>query len=318
MSKVSVILPNYNHSLYLKERIESILHQTFQDFELILLDDCSTDSSREILSCYQNHPRVSQFVMNETNSGSTFKQWNKGISLSKGEYIWIAESDDVAEPTLLENLVQVLENNPSVSIAYSQSTRMDSQGVRTGTWKSWTDELDKDLFAGDFVMKGPEFIPRFLVFKNVLPNASAILFKRAVALHVQGADETIRYCSDWLLWLKMLSISDVGFVHSPLNHFRFHDQSVIGKVNVPYGIYDIAMREKWRLFLLQHKMKGLLGASDSFLAQEYLKWGIKNFDLGKKWLGCKNVLYSAMYPVFNPRLLWSRINYCLSRLITVA
>lgn len=78
MPTVSVIVPNYCHAPYLEQRIESILQQTFQDFELILLDDCSTDGSREILERYRNHPKVSGIFYNERNSGSPFKQWKRG------------------------------------------------------------------------------------------------------------------------------------------------------------------------------------------------------------------------------------------------
>ena len=91
MPKVSVIIPNYNHAQFLEQRVESVLNQTFQDFEIIFLDDASTDNSKEVFSKYSNHPKISHVIFNETNSGSPFKQWNKGFGLSTGEYIWIAE-----------------------------------------------------------------------------------------------------------------------------------------------------------------------------------------------------------------------------------
>jgi glycosyltransferase involved in cell wall biosynthesis len=78
---VSVIIPNYNHSLYLKQRIDSVLNQTFQDFELIILDDCSSDSSKEIIEQYRQNPKVSQIIFNQINSGSVFKQWAEGNHL---------------------------------------------------------------------------------------------------------------------------------------------------------------------------------------------------------------------------------------------
>ncbi|MDR1783951.1 MAG: glycosyltransferase, partial [Dysgonamonadaceae bacterium] len=99
--KVSVILPNYNHARFLEQRIQSIVDQTFQEFELIILDDCSTDDSRGIIENYRDNPKVSQIIYNEQNSGSTFKQWIKGINAAKGEYIWLAESDDWAENDFL-------------------------------------------------------------------------------------------------------------------------------------------------------------------------------------------------------------------------
>jgi cellulose synthase/poly-beta-1,6-N-acetylglucosamine synthase-like glycosyltransferase len=92
MPKVSVIIPNYNHARYLRQRIESVVGQTYQDFEVILLDDCSTDESRSIIDEYARDPRV-RIEFNQKNSGNTFKQWNKGVKLARGEYVWVAESD---------------------------------------------------------------------------------------------------------------------------------------------------------------------------------------------------------------------------------
>ena len=103
---VTVIIPNFNHARFLDERIRSVLNQTYQDFEVMILDDCSTDNSLEVINRYKNHPKVTQIVVNEQNSGSPFKQWQKGISMAKGELIWIAESDDSCEPTFLETLVK--------------------------------------------------------------------------------------------------------------------------------------------------------------------------------------------------------------------
>src|ERR1700738_1634065 len=111
MPRVSVIVPNYNHARFLRRRMESVLRQTYRDFEVILLDDCSTDESRSILSEYAGDPRV-RLEFNEKNSGSPFKQWNKGVALASGEYGWIAESDDYADERLLERLVAVLDHEP--------------------------------------------------------------------------------------------------------------------------------------------------------------------------------------------------------------
>jgi glycosyltransferase involved in cell wall biosynthesis len=128
MPVISVIVPNFNHAPYLEQRIESILNQTFQDFELILLDDCSTDSSVEVLKRYAEHPKLSHLVINEQNSGSTFRQWDKGIALAKGEYVWIAESDDVADPFFLETISKFINNQTDIGLAYTQSRLIDSKG----------------------------------------------------------------------------------------------------------------------------------------------------------------------------------------------
>ncbi len=108
---VSIILPNYNHTKYLQKRLDSIFNQTHQDFEVIILDDASTDDSLSILNDYKNHPKVSHFIINKKNSGSPFKQWKKGLSLAKGDYIWIAESDDFCDLNFLESQIKRLEMN---------------------------------------------------------------------------------------------------------------------------------------------------------------------------------------------------------------
>ena len=82
---VSVIVPNYNHARYLKQRLDTVFNQTYQNFEVIILDDKSTDNSLEIINQYKDNPHLSQIVVNEQNSGSPFKQWDKGIKLAKGE-----------------------------------------------------------------------------------------------------------------------------------------------------------------------------------------------------------------------------------------
>ena len=132
MPKVSVIVPNYNYGRFLPQRLESILSQTFQNMEIILLDDCSTDNSQAVLSQYATHPLVSRIVFNEKNSGSPFAQWRKGIDLAQGEYVWIAESDDYCEPTLLATLVRALDQYPTASIAFAGAVLVDENGKPTG------------------------------------------------------------------------------------------------------------------------------------------------------------------------------------------
>jgi glycosyltransferase involved in cell wall biosynthesis/predicted SAM-dependent methyltransferase len=226
MPSVSVIVPNYNHSRYLPQRIESILGQTYQDFELILMDDCSTDDSLQILERYRGHPKVSGILYNQTNSGSTFRQWNKGVAQARGDYIWIAESDDWAEPDFLQTLIAVLENNPEVGIAYCQSYSINETNQVLGTWKVHTNDLDHDRFAKDFIMSGNEYIINYLIYKNTIPNASAVLFKKEKYLEVGGADESIKVSSDWRLWIKLSQVGSVVFVHKELNYYRTHHNTV--------------------------------------------------------------------------------------------
>jgi glycosyltransferase involved in cell wall biosynthesis len=223
---VSIIIPNYNHARYLPERIESVLQQTYQQFELLLMDDCSQDDSRRIIADYAaRDPRI-RVVLNEQNSGSTFKQWNKGIALAQGEYIWIAESDDVADLTFLEKLVRQLDARPEAGLAYSQSWRIDENGQQHGTWEPITAELDAALWATDFVLPGPELVRRFMVYSNIIPNASAVVMRRSALAAVGSAPETMRVAGDWVFWTRYLMTTSLVFVAEPLNYFRFHAQNV--------------------------------------------------------------------------------------------
>ena len=106
---VSVIIPNYNHAQFLKERIDSVLRQWFKDFEIIILDDCSSDNSKAVIEEFKGEDKIVHVEFNEKNSGSPFKQWVKGIELAKGDLIWIAESDDLADSQFLEKIVPEFE-----------------------------------------------------------------------------------------------------------------------------------------------------------------------------------------------------------------
>lgn len=222
--KVSVIIPNFNHARFLDRRFQSVLRQTFQDFEVLYLDDASTDSSHEVARRYTRDRRVRAFP-NAVNSGSPFKQWNRGVQEARGELIWIAESDDFADERLLERLVEALEN-PRVGVTYCQSKCVDEHDHLLGTMAWWTQDVAPARWKRDFVNAGREEVSRFLVRKNTLPNASAVVFRRSVFLDAGGADETMRACGDWECWAKCLLLCDLAFVAQPLNFFRKHSGSV--------------------------------------------------------------------------------------------
>jgi len=224
MSKVSVIVPNYNHARYLPKRIESILRQSYQDFELILLDDCSTDDSRAVLSQYADDPRV-RIEFNDVNSGSPFKQWNKGVSLARGEYVWIAESDDYADERLLQRLIPVLEENAAITLAYCRSWSVSEDGENRRFGDTYLNLMSGGRWNSDFYADGLEECRRYLVFTNSIPNASAVLFRKAAYDSAGGADEGYRVCGDWKLWATMASAGKIAYVAEPLNYFRFHEDS---------------------------------------------------------------------------------------------
>lgn len=218
MLTVSVIVPNYNHAPYLRQRIESILGQTYQDFELILLDDCSTDGSSDILEGYRNDSHVSHIVRNETNSGSAFHQWKKGIELAQGEWIWIAESDDYADPAFLERMVEGATKAPLCVLAYA------------ATW--WVDEKGNKLWETKYSNKanvylGHDFIRKKLAVCNSIANVSECLFRRDCYRPAESHRyEHMRLCGDWLFYVLLAEQGNVVEVDEPLSYYRQHNSNI--------------------------------------------------------------------------------------------
>ncbi len=258
--RVSVILPNYNHEFFLVQRLKSIFNQSFHAFEVILLDDCSTDESRNILSEYANHPKVSHCIFNNENSGSTFKQWEKGINLAKGEFVWIAESDDFCEDTFLEQLLKPHFTNSGLALSFCQSHKMAVDGEVTGNWITHTSEYGENIFRKSFEMGGNEFIEKYLIHKNVVPNVSAVLFKKKALQKITPLvfEPFMKYNADWFYYVQLLCNSKVAFVAETLNYFRYHENSVIGKAGGESGwlkIYEMELQGRMKMMCYLEKAK---------------------------------------------------------------
>jgi glycosyltransferase involved in cell wall biosynthesis len=228
MPKVSILVPNYNYARFLDQRLGSIERQTCTDFEVILLDDASTDDSVQILKRFAREHRC-QLVCNEHNSGSAFKQWNKGLKVATGQYVWIAEADDYADERFLEILVGRLEQNPECGLAYCNSSAVDASGHIIDLVRPTMYDVDLTWWRRDFVGSGREECIRYLIRENTIQNASAVVFKRELCDVVGGADETLKLASDWKFWASLLCVSNLAFVAAPLNYFRTHGSSVRAK-----------------------------------------------------------------------------------------
>ena len=217
--KVSVILPNYNHSAYLDERIQSILNQTYTDFELIILDDCSPDNSLEVIQKYASHPKVSHIVANEKNSGSTFIQWDKGIELAKGEYIWIAESDDYASPDFLAKLMAHMGADPQIVLGFSSLYWVDenSKIIRESPLKTYK---FSPASSGEF------FIKHNMLYGCHILNASSAVFKKSAIAQIPTDYKTYKGSGDYLFWIELAKQGKVLKIEEPLDYFRIHSQKV--------------------------------------------------------------------------------------------
>lgn len=213
---ISVIVPNYNHSEFLHRRIDSILNQTCQDFELILLDDCSIDGSVEILRKYEQNEHVSYIVVNEKNGGSPFVQWQRGFDLAKGEYICVAESDDWWEPTILETLLKGMKDGVVLSVCYTNTI---------------TDE-GKLIYKTDFevnettVFDGKDFIKKYLYGDTLLINSGMCMFRKEVLNNLTGDHKNFHSAGDWMFWIQVAMQGKVAVIPEYLNNFRRNPSTV--------------------------------------------------------------------------------------------
>jgi len=216
MPAVSVIIPNYNHAQYLKQRIDSVINQTFHDFEVIIMDDCSQDESRSIIESYRGHPKVQQIVYNTINSGSTFFQWKKGIEMAKGEWIWIAESDDWCELTILDELFNAAQKRKNCVLSYCQSIMLENNNV---IWRSGSKYLEEYLHGKDFVKE-------HMLIGNAIFNASMCIFKKQVYQNISTKFMEYKFSGDWVFWIEAVLQGEVYISGKTLNYFRKHPQDV--------------------------------------------------------------------------------------------
>lgn len=232
LPRVSVVVPNYNYAHYMAERLASIAEQNLPVYEIIVLDDCSSDDSlaelQRLRGCIRPEPRV---VPSERNSGSVFRQWLKGVELARGDYVWIAEADDLSKPEFLERLSQLLLSHPDAVMAYSQSEQIDEYGqVLAPDYLSYTDELSTTRWLENYVADGASEVAGGLGIKNTLPNVSAALFRREPLLRVlrEHIEEVAEYriAGDWLVYLYLLQQGKLAFEASSCNSHRRHASSV--------------------------------------------------------------------------------------------
>lgn len=231
---VTVIIPNYNHAPYLKKRIDTVLNQTFHDFEVIILDDCSTDNSKEVIEKYREHSKVKTVVYNQENSGSVFKQWKRGIELAEGEFLWIAESDDYASLLFLEKMVPFLKSNPSLGFAYCDAFIISGNGsldaetfaVKRNQW------LQTSKWSNSYVNEGINEIQENLLDYCTVNNASGVLFRKDALLKANPFDRKFRYIGDWYCYLKLCKNHKIGYLNETLNFYREHE------VNASRGLYS--------------------------------------------------------------------------------
>jgi len=224
--RVSVVVPNFNYARYLPQRISSIASQTARPFEIIFLDDRSTDDSVAVASELLQACGVPyRIVANDVNAGC-YAQWLTGLTLARGELVWIAEADDFCEPRFLETLTPLFDD-PAVVLAYCQSRQVDGSGQPLRPdYRNYTDEISPTKWLRPYRRSGALEIADTLAVKNTIPNASAVVMRKPRLDGIRDRLLGLKNAGDWLTYVHVLESGSIAFSPEVLNAHRIHGHSV--------------------------------------------------------------------------------------------
>lgn len=228
--KISVVVPNYNYSNYLYQRVYSILNQNYKIHELIILDDASKDNS--LFYIKQIEQKISEFVnvkvvVNDINSGNAFSQWQKGINLATGDYVWVAEADDYAKKNFLNEVVSPLKKNNNIVISYADTGFIDSNGYITKN--SLVDQIDilkTNHWNASYVNKGISEINCYSYLNCTIPNVSGTIIKKGNYDEIFESAKKFHQSGDWFTYLNILNLGDISFINKTLNYYRVHGNNI--------------------------------------------------------------------------------------------
>lgn len=250
--KVSFCLPTYNYARYLPEAIESVLAQTFTDFELLIIDDRSTDDSAAVIERYAQQDSRIIFAVNEQNLGMV-ANWNLCLARARGEYVRFIFGDDyLTSPQALRLMVDALDRYPDVVLVGSARNVVDEL---SSTKRIVSHFLDRTRYRGREVVRRS-----LLEQRNIVGEPSAVMFRRQLA--GRGYDPAYRQMVDMEMWFHLLGQGNFYYLATPLVAFREHDaqQSVhnaragvfvdeITRLTADYGNRPEIVSPFWRWLL---------------------------------------------------------------------
>lgn len=215
---LSVCIPAYNNASYIRQTIEAVLDQDCEDFELVIIDDCSSDNTAEVVESV-NDSRI-RLVRNEKNLGMT-GNWNKCIEEAAGKYVKLICADDILYEGSLKKEMAALDANPDVNLVMSDTILIDMSGKKVGSFKRWP-------VKG--VMDGTKLAKISLLFNNFFGAPCNNMFRKSAAAEVGGFDKQFVYILDFDFWVSLACLGKVFIIHEPLNGFRIREDSNTGSV----------------------------------------------------------------------------------------
>jgi glycosyltransferase involved in cell wall biosynthesis len=224
---ISIVLPTYNQSDFLPAALDSIFSQTFTNFELIVVNDGSTDSTAHILDNYrQNH----SFVLIEQENQKLPRSLNNGFTCAKGKYLTWTSTDNIMMPEMLEVLSKELENDSTVGLVYADRYVIDKDGKILGEFSS------------------PEYDPFLLLHLNMIN--CCFLYRRDCLDRVGGYDHRFIYGEDWEYWIRISECFKIKHINYTLYKYRLHPRSMTGDIlagkatGMKYKDFSIIIRKR--------------------------------------------------------------------------
>jgi len=206
---VSVVIPTYNRAGLLGRAVQSVLNQTFQDFEIIIVDDGSTDKTEEVVKSFKNE--LTRYIRHEKNRGANAAR-NTGIKAARGEYVAFQDSGDEWLPQKLEKQMKVFENaSPDVGVVY------------TGFWRIIGDK--KTYEPSSKVAKKEGDIHSILLYENFIDTPTSVV-RKACFRKVGMFDERLPRLQEWELWIRISKFYRFKFIDGPLVNTYLHPDSI--------------------------------------------------------------------------------------------
>ena len=233
---ISVIIPTYNAAKYIEETLQSVINQTYNNIEIIVVDDGSTDQTEAILQSYKD-PRL--VYIKQANSGGPAKPRNTGIAASKGEYIAIFDSDDLMTPNKLSIELEALKRTPNSAFCCSNYSMIDDKGclITADLWETnkayqKLNKTRKDSF-GNILFRPGEIVNSILLHNFIA--SSSMLIRKNVFQSLGGFDETLQNTDDYDMWLRMSPLYSCICVPQALHHYRVREGNITSR-----GIHKLA------------------------------------------------------------------------------
>jgi glycosyltransferase involved in cell wall biosynthesis len=224
MPEISVIIPSYDHAAYISDAVKSVFSQSHKDFELIVVDDGSTDNSLEVLSGF-NDPRLR--VLTQPNQGA-HAAINRGLRVATGEYLAILNSDDLYHPLRLAKMLEVLKTDRQVGLVGSYIDIIDRGGKSLGVKHGYTDSPPWLLEVPERSFRAGNDLHKALLTENYLSTTSNFVFPRRW-FEAVGEFRPLRFTHDWDFALRMAGVARMVLLPDVLMHYRVHETNTIRK-----------------------------------------------------------------------------------------